>query len=390
MYKFIITLFLFAYSTHAFSQQKATPTPLKVGLFTSLYLDSAFKQSKYRFNKQMPKYILKGLDFALGASMAIDSIDSIAGAPIEFALFDIRSGAQSIRELAKKNVFDSLNLIIADVSGNDFKLLAEYTCEKRIPFISVTYPNDAGVTNCPATIIINPTLQIHCEKIYQFLLEENVLANRIFISKKGNQETRIKSYFDKLNVTADKKKMIDWKNLDLTDSISPALIENYLDSTQHNVIVAGSLDEKFALKLLDNIVKLKGYEISVIGMPSWETITDLNAKKYTELPVYFTTSFYKKNTPLLKQFEQSFITRTNGKPSDIAFKAFEATLVFSDLLITYGADFLQSLSLMKEPAFTPYRLKPVYHQSTTPSYLENKHVYLLKKSGETINEVNAE
>jgi ABC-type branched-subunit amino acid transport system substrate-binding protein len=377
-----IFIFLFTCILIKSNAQLSTEKQMyRIGIFTSLYLDSAYKDNKYQFENAIPKYILRGLDFAIGARLAIDTLEKKDSFLIHYTIFDIQSKSQKIQKLQADRVFDSLDLIIGNVSGADFKAIASITCAKQIPFVSVTYPNDAGVTNCPTTIIINPTIQVHCETIFNYILENEPVANMIYLSKTGQQEMKIKGFYDKLNIGIGKATLLPWKEYIVTDTsglIDEKKLEKLLDSTRKNIIIGGTLDEKYSGTIIKTAANLKKYNISLFGMPSWETIPEISIKDFEHLTIYYSTSFYNTNQKESKIIDEKFAKRTNAKPSDIAYKAYESTLYFTRLLRQYGRSFTSNLKGPETGVFTQYRIQPVYNQSSSGiSYLENKKLYII-------------
>ena len=96
---------------------------------------------------------------------------------------------------------------------------SEYFCfnfiaqQKHIPFISGTYPNDGGVTNNPYTVLINSTLPIHCEAVFNYIMRSNPTANILYVRKPGQMEDRLASYFNKQNKTTSGDQLLKWKTI---------------------------------------------------------------------------------------------------------------------------------------------------------------------------------
>jgi len=369
-------------------QQKSKQEVLRIGIFSSLYLDSAFIQKTYRFDQKIPSFLQKGLDFALGAQLAVDSLKIKKGTNLLFTLYDIRSKQQRLPQLQKKNIFDSLNLILTDLSGSDFKQLAEIACARKIPFISVVYPNDAGIRNCPSMFLLSPTLEVHIEKIYQQLRETEPLSNIIYVTKKGGLEARIKNVFDKSNQTKEKSRFLKWKVCNASDTLNAETLLPFLDSTAQNILLVGSLDEKFAARIMETILPLSVYDIHLYGMPSWHSLPELRSSKYADLPVYYTSAFFKESDSILPSFEQKYFEKSNSRPSEISYKAFEATYLFSSILMEKGPDVLRFIREPKYRVLTPFKFKPVYHEGSIPSYQENKFVYILKREKGILTKLN--
>ena len=132
----------------------------RVGLFTSLYLDSTFDASgQFKLQNSFPRNAISGLEFYEGAVMAIDSINQ-SGPKVSMEVFDIQSKTGSIAYLFNNKTFDSLDIIIAQASGSDYLELAQIAKEKNIPMVSATYPNDGGIRESPMVFIANPKIQL--------------------------------------------------------------------------------------------------------------------------------------------------------------------------------------------------------------------------------------
>ena len=140
----------------------------KIAFFTPLYLDSAFDASgNFRYEKTGARFANAGLEFYYGAQMALDSLQK-RGAPLEVFVYDTR-GMQSINDQLARPEMADVEMIIAQSNVTETRYLAETAQQRKIPFISATLPNDAGIDNNPYMVILNSTLQAHVEGIYRFL-----------------------------------------------------------------------------------------------------------------------------------------------------------------------------------------------------------------------------
>ena len=138
----------------------------RVGLFTSLYLDSAFDAlDQYKLQNSFPRMAISGLEFYEGAVMAIDSINQ-SGPKVSMEVFDILSKTGSIAYLLNNKTFDSLDIIIAQASGSEYLELAQIAKEKNIPMVSSSYPNDGGIRESPMVFITNPKINSHIQVIH--------------------------------------------------------------------------------------------------------------------------------------------------------------------------------------------------------------------------------
>jgi len=351
----------------------------KVGIFAALYLDSVFTGNSYRYTKIFPRFTLQGLDFVQGAQVALDSLP-ITNGNINAIIYDSKSATENIDSLIVNKKLDSLDLIIGSVKDEEYLKLANFALQKNIPFISATYPNDAGVTNNPFLVIVNSTLRAHCEAIYGYLLQ-NHGTDKIFLCRRaGNQEDKVARYFKAIN-EPDNKPLLNIQMINFNDS-NYYILKNKLDSNSKNILIGGSLDEEFAFNLAKEAKSLKKtYPVTLIGMPNWDAFKSFTKKNsLADFPVVYTSPFYNsKSDNYSKMLQDVYLKKYKGVPSDYAYKGFETVFLFSQLLTNHPDDFMSHLNDSTARLFCNYNFKPVINKNTSkPDYFENKHLYFLK------------
>jgi hypothetical protein len=356
----------------------------KIAIFTPLYLDSAFDiTGNFRFEKTGAKFTNAGLDFYYGAQLALDSLQR-TGAPLEVFFCDSR-GKESINyQLAKPEMRD-LQMIIAETNAPETRLLAEAALHKKIPFISATFPNDAGIDNDPYFVILNTTLKAQAEGIYHFLQKYHSLDKIVVFRKPGTQEDLLKSYLNEV-VKTSVSTPLNMKYVDIGADYVPQTLATHLDSTKRTVVLAGSLDESFAIKLTQALSAINSkYPVRVIGMPTWE---NFNFGRANDLEIIYTTPFnYDRSSPLQAALNTQYVRTMSAKPSDLFFRGYETTLRFANLLLESGRDVASNLSKKESPVFTPFDIQPVFKDQSKMSldYFENKHLYFIKVFGTVRN-----
>jgi len=376
----LIALFSLA-SLPSMAQGNSTPVlkTYKVGIFAALYLDSVFTGTSYRYSRNFPRFTLQGFDFVQGAQIALDSMP-VPNTNIQANIYDSKSISENIDSLIINKKLDSLDLIIGSVRDEDYIKLANFALQKNIPFISATYPNDAGVTKNPFLVIVNSTLKAHCEAIYSYILQ-NHGTDKIYLCRKaGTQEDKVARYFKMIN-EPDKKPLLNIHIINFNDS-NFNILKNKLDSNSKNILIGGSLDEEFAFNLASEASSLKkNYGVTLIGMPNWDGFKSLAKKNgLNDFPVYFTSPYYNSkwdnNT---KMIQDVYLKKYKGVPSDYIYKGFETVLIFSRLLAEHPDDFMSHLNDCPTKIFCEYNFKPVMNgKNSGPDYFENKHLYFLK------------
>ena len=368
------------------SRAQIDSTPIlktyKVGIFAPLYLDSLFSpKGNFKYAKSIPKFVMPGIDFVQGAQIALDSM-KLWNAHVEAFIYDSKSYNLPINSLINKGKLDSLDLVIGSVKDAEYKDLADYAVQKNIPFISATYPNDGGVIANPFVVIANSTLKAHCEAIFSYTLQNHGTDKILLCRQKGTQEDKVASYFKQLN-DQDGKNLLNIQTLFFDSTIDASVLKAKLDSNKQAVIIGGSLDEDFATKLTAACYSIyEKYPITLIGMPNWDAFKFLMSKDgHKDFPVYFTTPYYNnKADNFSKILTNGYIKKYKVKPSDMAFKGFEAAYLFTKLLAKYPSDFMSHINDKTFKVFSEYNFHPVKlkKENNIPDYFENKHLYFIR------------
>ncbi|HMC99792.1 MAG TPA: ABC transporter substrate-binding protein, partial [Ferruginibacter sp.] len=354
----------------------------KVGIFAPLYLDSVFTEKDFRPKQGIPRFIMPAVDFVQGVQVALDSMPA-GNENIEASIYDSKAFVKTVPWLISNKKLDSLNLIIGSVKDVEYKQLADFALQKKIPFISATYPNDGGITGNPYVVIMNPTLRSHCEAIYSYILQ-NHGTDKIYLCRKpGAQEDQVAQYLKQIN-EQDGQPLLHIQTLNFDSPPSEEYMATKLDSNSKIVIIGGSLEETFASELAAACAGLNssGYKTTLIGMPTWDGFASLHKKdNYLDYPIYFTSPYWNnKWDDYSKMVMNAYQKKYKGKPSDMAFKGFESIYLFTKLLAKYPTDLMDHINDRSVKIFNDYNFRPVMlkKDNATADYVENKHLYFIK------------
>lgn len=353
-------------------------TKHKIAIFAPLYLDSAFDdQNNYRYDKQFPKFINPGLEFYEGVQLALDTLAK-EGAQLEAFVYDTRARESLAPQLSKISN-DSVELILAYTNQQESWSIANAAKSNGIPYINVNLPNDAGITNNPYFVMLNSTLQTHLDHIYKYVQKNYALEPVIVFRKKGQMEDIIKSSFEDAGKSSPSLKM---KYVDLTDSFTVNQLTSKLDSNQHTVCIAGSLDENFGRRLCQQLASIsKQYPLTLVGMPTFDNLTrDFPGPQYKGLEIVYSTPFYNPRADKVSQdITNYFTTKMYARPSDMVMRGYEATWRFSKLLLEYGKDLSSNINHKAFNVFRELDIQPVLNKQTNSlDYFENKRLFFVK------------
>ena len=358
-----------------------TTAKRRLAIFAPLYLDSAFDYNdEYRYAKNVfPKFINPGLEFYEGAQLALDSLNK-EKAPLEVFIYDTKSSKESLTQLMNSPEMDSIELMIVHCSSSEVKVFADAGLKKNIPVINVNLPNDGGVAANPFFILLNPTLRTQCEGIYKHVQKYYSLDPVVVFRKKGQLEDRIKGYFDEVgrNTMSVPLKL---KYVELADSFTVNQLRPYLDTTQQTLCVAGSLDENFGKRLVQQLALLKKqkYLAIVMGMPTWDGIA-FNKPEYKGIEIVYSTPFYNSKIDKVSMGINNYFNKIMfARPSDMVFRGYEVMFRYGRLLLQYGRDIASNLANKQTRVFTDFDIQPVLSKpNMTLDYFENRKLYFLK------------
>ncbi len=369
-------------SAHVLPAHAQVRKPHQIALFVPLYLDSAFDATEtYRYGKNFPKQSIAGLEFYLGAEFAMDSLAAM-GQPYKLHVFDTKSSSGNINTVASQPLMDSIDMIIGPVAGSEYLALASLAQRKNIPFISAVYPNDGGIKNNPHVVIVNAKLNTHIQSIYNYILRNMTGDKIIYVRRKNEADDRVEDVFKSLNQSGSGN-IVKMQTVILPEKMSPGDMAAKLDSNKENVIIAGSLDENFGRNVAIAALGMsKSYRTTVVGMPTWDNMKDLAKKDFNELRIVYSTSFFNTpGDPWSIGFDEKYRKKTFSKPSDMAYKGFEITWFFSQLLNKYDSSLISHLGEKEFRLITDFDFRPIQwsKENTVPDYYENKRVFIIKK-----------
>lgn len=382
----VLLFFFFAipYRSHA---QTTDSTRYHIAVFLPLYLDSAFDASgNYRFEQNFPKYLNPGLEFYEGLQLAMDSLHKKT-ASLDITVYDTRSSTKTLQQMLEEPAFSKMQLIIGHVNVTELRILASAAKNREIPFINVNFPNDGGVTGNPEFVILNSTLHAHCEALYKFVQRNWSTSNIFYVRRASQEDDRLRGYFAEIEKnTASVPLRIKYMNVDNNQDLGKLIAS--MDSNSKTVILFGSLDENFGKSICAKLGPYaKSYPMKLLGMPTWDAISDFNAPAYTDMEIYYTTPFYiNPADSLVISIQQYFKTRFYSRPSDMVYRGYETTLHFGQLLEANKGRLDGSVGERKFKVFNDFEIQPVFTntgtqpgQTLTLQYLENKKLYFIKK-----------
>ncbi|MBX3242198.1 MAG: ABC transporter substrate-binding protein [Chitinophagaceae bacterium] len=365
----------------------------KVALFAPLYLDTLFDaKGNYTMDKRIPGFLKPGLEFYQGALMAIDSLDR-EGIIMDVDVYDTRKKGFSLFSLVDNGGLNGTGLILGAVSGKEYLDLAQIAKEKQIPFVSVSYPNDGGISNNPYVIIANSKLNTHLQAVYNYTLRNFGTSKLIMLKRQGNADNRVTDVFKSLNASKSGE-VLSIQTAALNSAVNNADIETLLDKDRDNILICGSLDDNFAKRVFNAAAALsQNYKITLIGMPTWESFIDPGKTDTKNLALVYSSTLYNPGPQAnewVRNFTLEYGKATYTRPTVLAFHSYELTYIFLRMLYAYDKELLQHMDDKTYRLITDFDFRTVRWNSSTngADYFENKRIYILKLESGKLEKLN--
>ncbi len=370
----------------------------KVALMIPLSLEEADSLDHEQF-LLAPKLFFKPFRFIQFYEGALIALDSLAkqGLNVELFVYDVDKNITKTVKVLQQIELRSMDLIIGPFYNNSFNQVAPFAGNFNIPIVNPLSFRDEVVTNYRTVIKVKPNgfSQINMlEKFLNrtsrnskvYLISQNSyldadmvteINNGIMSSLKNQVRVSNEELFNLSYLVAARDTLFDETTIPppflfegteiypeilestLTDS---TIINNYLTKINYstdslypfletaspirnNIVVLYGTKKSFVLDVLNRLNESRDtFDIKLIGMPSWERLSNLSNEKMNNLRLsYFTTGYIDYDLDKTQDFVYTFRNKYNTEPDLYAFSGFDITYYFLSSLFYLGDEFSNCL-----------------------------------------------
>jgi ABC-type branched-subunit amino acid transport system substrate-binding protein len=355
----------------------------RVDILIPLQLNTLVKDGKAIYKKQ-PYVVQPSIDFYKGLKMAAATLNH-DGIKLDLYIHDISDPAHSIPRLSTDPNFRKTDLIIGLLQSNELSMVAALAKQNHINFLSALSPSDAGISNNPYFILIQPTLETHISSLVAYALDKYTYQPKFIF-----YDSHIPVQKEALALLKENLKDRKYKLLDATPGvINQDSLMQVFDKTSLNIVFINTFTQETTSSLLKSLASLSpaGYRFAVFGMPSMKSGDFfLDASAFPGLDIYFTSPFYYDvQSPAGKKIVSVYSQNYGGSPSEMAFRGYETLFWVSDLLKKYGNVFNKNMDDVSATPFTRYKISPAYNENNGFLYLENQKLYIFHYKNGNLN-----
>lgn len=234
------------------------------------------------------------LEFYEGALIAVDSLKK-TGLNINLMVFDTKRDTNVVQQILSGFEYVKPDLMIGPVYPEELKIAANFALENKITIISPLSSSNVALEHNPYIYKVMPSmddeLYLSSEYLAQFYQQNIVLLhNEDTLGMKKIDKFR-KDLFSHFSKDSTMNEAV-YKEVLYNDTINNNL-EQSLAPNRKNVVIVVSNDEAYVSDVLTNLnTDLKHYNITVIGLPSWQNFQKIKMEYFHDLEVTLYTPFY--------------------------------------------------------------------------------------------------
>lgn len=397
------------------------PDTFDIGLVLPFFLDSVYRLPDTVEVNYYEKSTL-AIEFYNGVKMALNQLSPV-GFNARLHVYDDMNDKERVRKIAQLPTFKNLDLLLGPVYNNNLRVMAEFAKRDSVFMVSPLSPAMNITSQNPYFIMVNPGIEVHCRKLFDYALQKNYRSNIILITRPGSAvEDEYADIFRKMLAqyhaeTGDSSFQfteVPFKPREETEGAASVdeTLAKYFSPEGKNIVIVPSVDKAYnhsiARKLFPfieppkEIQDAQTFDICLLGLPAWGDQEELRLDYAQKLNVHFTSAdfiqpdFYSPANPFYKSYVDSF----HAEPSEYAIKGYDLMLFFGNLFVKYGAQVDSMLCVERyngihtnfhfgiHPALTPAQL-PVDSIPVIPitDFIENKYVHLLKYEENEVKEL---
>lgn len=278
--------------------------------------------------------------FYEGILLAVDSLKN-KGFKIDLHVYDTEKNPERVYPVVQELNKLKPDLIIGPVYGSVSRAVIENLENKNIPVIYPLSARSENLGQYPNFIQVNPSFPTLAHKMKEWLSEQAVNANVVYIDLPGGSNDEDKRLFAEQIKQLDNVQFFPWD----FEGSPLADLKLLLLPDRENILVLPTAREAEVSKILPALgVYADGYKVTVVGFPEWQTFTSVDHEAYFKLNTkIFTYSYVDNYAKATHDFAAKFRNYFYTEPNNLAFKAYDMGLYFIELAAKYRDRTLEAI-----------------------------------------------
>ncbi len=364
----------------------------KISILLPISLNNYF-DAKNKPTGNITKDAQPVIDYYSGVKIAAQEL-SKQGIKLGINVYEINA-THTINDIINEPSFKGTVLLMGPLK-EELKQVAEVAGALQIPFMSITSPNDAGIHGNQFFYMVNPTLRVHVEEVYNYIKRnlDNKKWNDPNVSvvyTASKKDANLLGYFDAMK---DEKNAssLNYGKFMVPNNPQESDFIRFIDSSKHNIIFVNSYDDTIGLNLLRYAAKNSTIKITTIALPFWESQGGLGKAEFENTALIYSSSFYKfttdsiVNTPTMYGYKKM---HKDVSPSNYLYKGYIYTMRYGKLIAKYQQNAVGHFNETERFENNKTNFQPFFNskEHVMLDYFENRKLYFIKKENGEITTI---
>lgn len=299
-----------------------------------------------RINELAP---FRFIQFYDGFIMAADSLRK-EGLNVEINVYDVDQQVAKMHAVLAKPEMKKMDLIIGPFYKSAFPPAADFAKEYGIPIVNPLSSRTDILQDNPFVFKLLPSVESQPAIVANIVERDYSDYQVLFYIANKYQNASLVGQFTGAIEQADKTgkrlvKVIDYAS----DSIQG--FRDLASKTRPNLVIIYAENEVLPAALLSKLSALKSdYSITVIGLPEWDKLTNIESKYLISLStITLMSSYVNTRDENVRNFILAYRAKYYDEPLIYALTGFDAGYYFLSALFHYGKDFQSCLDELDVP-----------------------------------------
>ena len=190
-----------------------------------------------------------------------------------------------------------MDIIFGPAHTSNISAVAGFAEKNNIRLVIPFAPKVDQVFNSPNIYQVNTPQSYLYSEVYEHFIRKFGKTNVIFMDDGTSDKS--KSEFIKGMKSELKDNSIKYKQIRLTNEVTPETVIAAMDTLSENIFIPLSGERTTLTKLLPNLTMVRrehpNFNMQLFGYPEWQTYTQDFLANFYELDTYFYSSFYTNN-----------------------------------------------------------------------------------------------
>ncbi len=328
------------------------------------------------------------LQFYEGALIALHKLKA-KDIKINFYTYDTEADSNVVKQLIKKRLLDSMDIIIGPVYSYNFEIVGQFAKKREINIVSPLSNNQYLIKDNPYAFQVNPSSDFKinqaCSYITRFTDKNIVMIYSDHIADydiKKQYTEELKNHFSYEYVKNDTD--ILFKEVRCFDTTNMSIRHALLQDTK-NLIIIPSERETFVNRVMNKLHPYsQNYEIELFGLPIWLRFGSIDMEFFYDLQLTYYTPFYidfedhkvKEYIGSYRKYFYTDIHRISSEGYNFSMMGYDITNYFLQAFLKHGKNFRSCISEFNPdlPLQAEYNFKKIKHNSG----YENQSIHFIK------------